>query len=231
MSLLCCFVVSLFFHSAPALKKNTVKFWLAPWMHLKAPSGDTFNTKGGYHWPDSGRYLEPKSLQQKHSVTRDSTWVGDIVWTQALARQKRVFHTACLGYISVKILTKRWLKAFESHCFHLRLLGGGRGGITAVSTRWGLAWSFLLLVLAGLMPLVSCPSGNINLAVLQLFGTRRVWHGTVSRHPCIHSHTESRVLAPEREIFQCVQLLGVSSEISEWGRPREKKIRSLEYEK
>lgn len=98
------------------------------------------------------------------------------------------------------------------------------GKIRAVSTHWELGWSFLLLFLVGLVPLV------VSLRQYQpcsytMFGTRRVWHVTVSCHTCIHSHTESCILSPETEKFQCVQLLVVSSEISEWGPPK-----SLEYE-
>lgn len=58
-----------------------------------------------------------------------------------------------------------------------------------------------------------------------MFGTRRVWHVTVSCHPCIHSHTESCILSPGTEKFQRVHLLVVSSDISEWGPPK-----ILEYE-
>lgn len=140
------------------------------------------------------------------------------LWTPVLNRQKRLFHITCLYYTSVNILTKRRLKAFKRHHFHLE---GEKSELSLhIESLVGLSCFFFWQGLCHLL----CPSGIINLAVIQCLALEG-YGMSVSCHTCIHSHTESCILSPETEKFQCVQLLVVSSEISERGPPK-----SLEYE-
>lgn len=130
------------------------------------------------------------------------------IWTQVLNRQKGVFHETCLYHTSVNILTKRRLKAFKRHHFRLE---------------WEKSeLSLHVENLIGLSCFLFCQARATRYLSLRqyqpcrytMFGTRRVWHVTVSCHPCIHSHTESCILSPETEKLQCLHLLLVSSEMS-----------------
>lgn len=66
-----------------------------------------------------GEVFKTQKLAAKALYYKRFSVIFRRIWTQVLNKQKRVFHVTCLYYTSVNILTKRWLKAFKRHHFHL----------------------------------------------------------------------------------------------------------------
>lgn len=154
-----------FFSLCTSFKKNTIKFWLAPLMHLKAPSGDTFNIKEdtvGLRLREV--FQTQKSLRQKHSVTRDSTGFGDVSghksWTGRRGSSTELV-SIILGWIY--LLRGGW-KPLKDIAF----TSGGKNQSCLYMLRARLV--FLLLVLAGLCHSLPVPQAT---STLQFYS---VWH-------------------------------------------------------
>lgn len=74
----------------------------------------------------------------------------------------------------------------------------------AVSTRWELDLSFLLLGLVGLVPLVICPSGNISLAVIQCLALEGYGMSQSFVTPAyIHTLNHAFTVSKQKEVSVC----------------------------